>query len=458
MLYAPHRPRLRAGPSVPLRFDRTQLPAGYFVWSDFGGETIVDQYGRRPIATTGAAFPFGASSAGVGVNWAGGGTTSRLNYPTFPIPAQFTMEAVLQIGTVQDENILCFINNGGSDVSIFDRQLALRSGGNFSLVVFTGSIDFTTGATAFAAGAIVHVAATYDGTTYRLYVNGVLDGTGTYGAGYGGYTNPVLCAGFQQTATGGGGGPFNQSTHVLLQAGMADRALSADEVLRRSLKPWAPMTALPSWFAGPDAGVTVALTGVAGTGSVGALGVSRTTAMTGVAGTGAVGTLAPSLSVALTGVGGAGAVGDVGIGGDKTVALTGVDATGQVGSVGTLVPSTEAVGGDDAPARREDVAKLSRRQRRLEREADERAARLRATLERAYRAATGGDEPATEEALAEAAEIAPPAVAAQIAEISVNDGIAQTLAGIGDAIAAIQHKKNVIFRDDDDLAMILSVF
>ena len=206
--------------------------------------------------------------------------------------------------------------------------------------------------------------------------------------------------------------------------------------------------------------LAVPITGVAGTGSVGTVGPGTAVVASGVAASGEVGTVAPSLAVALTGIEGIATAGDVGISGDVTVALSGVSATGETGSLAaaTEAADTPSVGGDDAPAQREDVAKLSRRQRRLEREADERAARLRATLERAYRAATGGDDGATEAALAEAAEIAPPAVAEQIAAIPMGDGISQLLAGIADAIAAIQRKKYVVSRDDDDFAAIISVF
>lgn len=204
--------------------------------------------------------------------------------------------------------------------------------------------------------------------------------------------------------------------------------------------------------------LSVALTGVAGAAAVGSIAPGTSAATTGVEGTGAVGSVAPSLALALTGVEGLAVVDSVIVVGDVNVDLTGVGATGEVGSVGIVLPSADAVGGDDAPARSDDIARLSRRQRRMEREAEERDARLRATLERAYRAATDGDEPATEAALAEAVEIAPPAIASQIADISVDAGFSQALEEIAEAISAIQRKKSVVFRDDDDLAAILAVF
>ena len=76
--------------------------------------------------------------------------------------------------------------------------------------------------------------------------------------------------------------------------------------------------------------VNVTLTGVAGTGVVGAVGANLSTALTGVAGAGVVG--AVGIGAALTGVAGTGVVGAVGPG--TTIALTGVAGTGVVGSLG----------------------------------------------------------------------------------------------------------------------------
>lgn len=76
---------------------------------------------------------------------------------------------------------------------------------------------------------------------------------------------------------------------------------------------------------------TVPVTGNVATGSVGSAIPSTTVALTGVAGTGAVGTVAPSTTVAITGNGATTAVGSVTP--SSTVALTGVSATGAAGNV-----------------------------------------------------------------------------------------------------------------------------
>lgn len=81
------------------------------------------------------------------------------------------------------------------------------------------------------------------------------------------------------------------------------------------------------------AAIDKALTGNSATGSVGTVLATRTVPLTGVTGTGSVGTVSPNQTIALTGVTGTGSVGTVSAGGDVTLALTGVTGTGSVGTV-----------------------------------------------------------------------------------------------------------------------------
>lgn len=85
---------------------------------------------------------------------------------------------------------------------------------------------------------------------------------------------------------------------------------------------------------------SAALTGVSGTGSLGALGVAVTLALTGVAGTGSIGSLIAGPAQALSGVSATGSTGTFGQ--TRSVALTGVSATGDIGA---LSPSTSSSSG-----------------------------------------------------------------------------------------------------------------
>lgn len=92
--------------------------------------------------------------------------------------------------------------------------------------------------------------------------------------------------------------------------------------------------------AGSD--VSVALTGVSSTASVGTVGVAHDNSLTGESSTAAVGTVVPSTTVTLTGVASTASVGTLAPG--TSVALVGVSATGQVGVVLTGVVTAASVG------------------------------------------------------------------------------------------------------------------
>lgn len=83
--------------------------------------------------------------------------------------------------------------------------------------------------------------------------------------------------------------------------------------------------------------LSVAVVGVSGTGSVGTLIPALSIGLTGSTGTGSAGTLAPATVVSLSGVTGTGSVGSVSAASPGSAALTGVTGTG---SVGTVLPSS----------------------------------------------------------------------------------------------------------------------
>jgi hypothetical protein len=137
--------------------------------------------------------------------------------------------------------------------------------------------------------------------------------------------------------------------------------------------------------------------------------------------------------------------------GHGTVAYQGQGARVLIGD------DARALGGDDAPARREDIDRLARRRKRQEAEQAERAARLRQTLERAYKAATGAADDDAETAIADAVELAPPAMRERIADVAPMLGTAEALAELRAILVAIQDRRERLAREDDELALILAV-
>ncbi len=143
---------------------------------------------------------------------------------------------------------------------------------------------------------------------------------------------------------------------------------------------------------------------------------------------------------------------------DVTVAPSAgsVSVQGHAPAVVAAEAATPATGGDDAW--REDVVRLSRRERRLRKQDEAREARMRAALEKAYDAATGGDVAAAVVAVEEAQEVAPVARRAAVQAIPRDADVLATLAAIGAVLEDIQQRRGLVFRDDNDLAVILSVF
>lgn len=113
-------------------------------------------------------------------------------------------------------------------------------------------------------------------------------------------------------------------------------------------------------------GITVALSGVSGTGSVGSLSPAFSLGATGVAATGSPGSLSPALSLGLTGLNATGSPGSLSPGGTFTasgvaaigsvgdliaiasIPLTGVGGTGSVGSMSPTMETFVALTGVSA--------------------------------------------------------------------------------------------------------------
>jgi hypothetical protein len=96
----------------------------------------------------------------------------------------------------------------------------------------------------------------------------------------------------------------------------------------------------------PDLSVTVAVTGVEATGSVGTVGVAATVPTSGVSATGAVGTVDAAVTIGLSGAQATGQVGNADVA--VTVPTIGVEATGSVGTVSTAAPITVSLSGVEA--------------------------------------------------------------------------------------------------------------
>jgi hypothetical protein len=144
------------------------------------------------------------------------------------------------------------------------------------------------------------------------------------------------------------------------------------------------------------------------------------------------------------------------------VVAAGTGAVAYAGQGARVVTGGDtAVGGDDAPASREDIARLARLRREREATEQDRATRLRRTLERAHRAATGAAEEGTparleaaEDALQAVATVAPELVPIDLAPLLGTVAAVEELARM---IDVVRERHERIRREDDEMAFILSV-
>jgi len=177
------------------------------------------------------------------------------------------------------------------------------------------------------------------------------------------------------------------------------------------------------------------------------------------------------VTVALTGVAGTGAAGTVGIivGGDITVALTGTGATGQVGSVGTTGGTstvTEAVGGGGRGKRRERITLVYKGQEVVA-ESIEEAESWAAAIREHERAKLEAIKPVPQRPVLPvptvqklqlaSAEYNSPAIAAIVAQIQqqMRDDYRAAIKRAEDARAAYGAYVMALEQDDEDILILL---
>ncbi|MCX6923835.1 MAG: LamG domain-containing protein [Verrucomicrobia bacterium] len=155
-------------------------PVGYWRLGEASGTTAVDIAGGFN-GTYGGTFSLGTPGLVTGANTAvtfsgvvGSGVT--VPYTNSINPTNFTVEFWAMPATTA----------GAYVVALQDRTTGSRIGYAFQHHNFSSAWDFTfgvsptsynniSGTTVVQAGTVYHVAATYDGTTVSLYVNGVLE-------------------------------------------------------------------------------------------------------------------------------------------------------------------------------------------------------------------------------------------------------------------------------------------
>jgi hypothetical protein len=199
----------------------------YWRLGEASGMAAVDDMeavsGTYSAATLGAPGLVGSSDPGVSF----GGSKNRMQASTssygFAGTSSFSVEAVIKPSTVDSTSRRIFSSEVLSGESVVSGYGLWNNGSSNKLQVCRipgGSYDCAT-TNAAVSGAAKHIAATYDGTTLKLYVNGVSVASTT---SKGSITAPTsLTVGARSDFAGSWSG-------VIDEAAVYDRALSAAEV------------------------------------------------------------------------------------------------------------------------------------------------------------------------------------------------------------------------------------
>lgn len=210
---------------------RHVLP-GWSVAADFRQGLLYD-VPRATSLTASAAVGWGATAYGVAFDFSAAGSSCQIDTAAYAPPAQYTILALVQIGTVQKECILTWV---GSDPGEYDHLLELTAAGVINWYTFPyGRIGSSTTAT---SGALLFIAITYDGTNQTLYINGKQEAqNGTATGGYTGYASPKIRLGYKA-----GDGSYASGTHKTLMFAVAPFALSGGQVFDLAQRPFSVFT------------------------------------------------------------------------------------------------------------------------------------------------------------------------------------------------------------------------
>lgn len=252
-------------------------------------------------------------------------TTDRISVAVICVPRSVTTRG----------DIFTRWTNGSAAGDQFNLIVGLTSG---KFIFYTASGGGATSNSGNSATTLVN------GTQYLLggeqlgsagiscYIDGKLEASGASSSVS---TTPTTAYIIGDNANGDGN--FNGEVYL---ACVWNRPLFNSGWAEFGTNPWQIFAPLPTrrffGVAGGSPDVTLALSGVAATASVGTAVPNSTAALTGAAGASAVGTAAPSITIGLTGTPATGAVGNVTAPGNVTVALSGIGVTG---SAGTIAPA-----------------------------------------------------------------------------------------------------------------------
>lgn len=268
-------------------------------WEGVGATsaTLFDAFSTNNATNTGSAT---LTRYGMGVAF--NGSSTHAIRTAVPVSNEFTFITKLKLGSVSSSAPYCSVaahhttNGNPSNWYIYRSS----SDGKFHVDVPWVAGDVLVGSSTYSAGELREVALVRSGSTgswtYRIYVDGRQDNSGTTAS------NP---AGTSHSVQIGDIGGANYTDNIHLFARYWNRPLTSAEILAHYANNWQLFTPSPRRiysFSTGTSDVTVALSGLSVTASAGTPVANNSVALSGLAATMAAGTPVPGTSIELSGL------------------------------------------------------------------------------------------------------------------------------------------------------------
>jgi prepilin-type N-terminal cleavage/methylation domain-containing protein len=221
----------RVSSSDYLSFDQQGL-VGYWPMNEGGGTTVYDKSGNgNNGVNTGATYTAGKVGTYAlqfygGTNNGGSASYITLSSSTIFDPSVFTISAWINTSNINSQYNYIY-SNARDCCGTYNGINFAANGGNVGLAIWYGS---GSPASVWTSGGIssstwTFVTGTYDGTTIKVYINGVLSASGAYSGGVGSPASYGTVLGALAN-----GPPLYDWTGSLNDLRLYNRALSASEI------------------------------------------------------------------------------------------------------------------------------------------------------------------------------------------------------------------------------------